>query len=159
LFFQKRLLGCLPQEYISGEPHLHKNLTEKVWNKLVIALYLFTLKLNDMTTEQTLSSLGVREFNPSDTMYVLYKTQGGIPFMCWGVTKLIRIGLTEDGYVKGILLKVTGAKWKQFVLITLNGLDYYEVRLVNDMMVVVKTIDHDIMFDELVDVIDRLIES
>jgi len=112
-----------------------------------------------MTTEQKLSSLGVREFNPSYTMYVLYKTQGGIPFMCWGVTKLIRIGLTEDGYVKGILLKVTGAKWKQFVLITLNGLDYYEVRLVNDMMVVVETIDHDIMFDELVDVIDRLIES
>jgi hypothetical protein len=27
------------------------------------------------------------------------------------------------------------------------------------MMVVVETIDHDIMFDELVDVIDKLIES
>jgi hypothetical protein len=50
-------------------------------------------------------------------------------------------------------------KWKQFVLITLNGLDYYEVRLLNDMMVVHETIDHDIMFDELVDVIDKLIES
>ena len=79
--------------------------------------------------------------------------------MCWGVEKVIRIGLTEDGYVKGLLLKVTGMKWKQFVLITLNGLDYYEVRLINDMMVVVETIDHDVMFDELVDVIDRLIES
>ena len=63
-----------------------------------------------MTTEQKLSSLGVREFNPSDTMYVLYKTQGGIPFMCWGVTKLIRKGLTEDGYVKGQLMKVSGRK-------------------------------------------------
>jgi len=41
----------------------------------------------------------------------------------------------------------------------LNGLDYYEVRLINNMMVVVETIDHDIMFDELVDVIDKLIES
>lgn len=79
--------------------------------------------------------------------------------MCWGVEKVIRIGLTEDGYVKGLLLKVTGMKWKHFVLITLNGLDYYEVRLINDMMVVVETIDHDIMFDELVGVIDGLIES
>jgi hypothetical protein len=79
--------------------------------------------------------------------------------MCWGVEKVIRIGLTEDDYVKGLLLKVTGMKWKHFVLITLNGLDYYEVRLINNMMVVVETIDHDIMFDELVDVIDKLIES
>ena len=112
-----------------------------------------------MTTEQTLSNLGVREFNPNDTLYVLTKTQGGIPYMCWGVQKLIRIGLTEDGYVKGLLMKVNGSKWKHFVLITLNGLDYYEVRLLNSMMVVEQTIDHDIMFDELVDVIDKLIET
>ena len=112
-----------------------------------------------MTTEQTLMELGVREFNPNETLYVLTRTQGGVPYMCWGVKKLIRIGLTEDGYVKGILMKVNGMKWKHFVLITLNGLDYYEVRLVNDMMVVVETINNDIMFDELVDVIDKLIES
>jgi hypothetical protein len=112
-----------------------------------------------MTTEQTLMELGVREFTPNETMYVLTKTQGGIPYMCWGVEKVIRIGLTEDGYVKGLLLKVTGMKWKHFVLITLNGLDYYEVRLINNMMVVVETINNDIMFDELVDVIDKLIES
>ena len=151
--------GLVSQEYISGDVHLHKNLTKKVWNKLVIVLYLYTLNTNDMTTEQTLTKLGVREFDPNQTLYVLTRTQGGLPYMCWGVKKLIRIGLTEDGYVKGILLKVNGMKWKQFVLITLNGLDYYEVRLLNDMMVVVETIDNDIMFDELVDVIDRLIES
>jgi hypothetical protein len=79
--------------------------------------------------------------------------------MCWGVEKVIRIGLTEDGYVKGLLLKVKGMKWEHFVMITLNGLDYYEVRLLNSMLVVEQTIDHDIMFDELVGVIDRLIES
>ena len=118
-----------------------------------------SLKQNDMTTEQTLMSMGVREFDPNQTMYVLTRTQGGIPYMCWGVQKLIRIGLTEDGYVKGLLMKVSGSKWKHFVLITLNGLDYYEVRLLNSMMVVEQTIDHDIMFDDLVNVIDSLIES
>jgi hypothetical protein len=112
-----------------------------------------------MTTEQTLMELGVREFDPNQTLYVLTRTQGGVPYMCWGVKKLIRIGLTEDGYVKGILMKVTGMKWNQFVLITLNGLDYYEVRLLNDMMVVVETINHNIIFEDLVGVIDRLIES
>ncbi len=112
-----------------------------------------------MTTEQTLMKLGVREFNPNETMYVLTKTQGGLPYMCWGVEKVIRIGLTKDGYVKGLLLKVTGSKWKHFVMITLNGLDYYEVRLLNSMLVVEQTIDHDIMFDELVGVIDGLIET
>ena len=112
-----------------------------------------------MTTEQTLTKLGVREFDPNQTLYVLTRTQGGVPYMCWGVKKLIRIGLTEDGYVKGILMKVTGMKWNQFVLITLNGLDYYEVRLLNDMMVVVETINHNIIFEDLVGVIDRLIES
>jgi hypothetical protein len=112
-----------------------------------------------MTTEQTLTKLGVREFDPNQTLYVLTRTQGGLPYMCWGVKRLIRIGLTEDGYVKGILLKVNGMKWNQFVLITLNGLDYYEVRLLNDMMVVVETINHNIIFEDLVGVIDRLIES
>jgi hypothetical protein len=112
-----------------------------------------------MTTEQTLMELGVREFNPNETLYVLTRTQGGVPYMCWGVKKLIRIGLTEDGYVKGILLKVNGMKWNQFVLITLNGLDYYEIRLLNDMMVVVETINYNIIFEDLVNVIDKLIES
>jgi hypothetical protein len=42
--FQKNLTGVLPQEYISGGPHLHKSLTDLFWNKLVIVLYLYTLK-------------------------------------------------------------------------------------------------------------------
>ena len=44
-------------------------------------------------------------------------------------------------------------------MITLNGLDYYEVRLLDKNQEVKVVKDHDIMFDELVDVIDRLIES
>jgi hypothetical protein len=44
LVFSKNLTGVLPQEYISGGPHLHKSLTDLFWNKLVIVLYLYTLK-------------------------------------------------------------------------------------------------------------------
>ena len=57
------------------------------------------------------------------------------------------------------MFKVNGRKWKHWVMITLNGLDYYEVRLLDKNQEVKVVKDHDIMFDELVDVIDRLIES
>jgi hypothetical protein len=106
----------------------------------------------------TLESIGVRMFYPNDTMKVLKHNM--MIYFCWGVDKKIyTIGKESDGWVKGLMLKVNGRKWKQFVLITLNGLDYYEVRLVNKNHEVIVVKDHDIMFDELVDVIDRLIES
>ena len=106
----------------------------------------------------TLESIGVRMFDPNETMKVL--THNPMIFFSWGVQrKIYTIGRESDGWVKGIMLKVNGRKWKHFVLITLNGLDYYEVRLLNKNHEVKEVKDHDIMFDELVDVIDRLIES
>ena len=106
----------------------------------------------------TLESIGVRMFDPNETMKVL--THNLMVYFSWGVEKKIyTIGKESDGWVKGIMLKVNGRKWKHFVLITLNGLDYYEVRLLNKNHEVKEVKDHDIMFDELVDVIDRLIES
>jgi len=106
----------------------------------------------------TLERIGVRMFDPKETMKVL--THDENIFWSWGVGKLIVVGLDpHDSWVNGLMLKVNGRKWKHFVLITLNGLDYYEVRLVNKNHEVVEVKDHDIMFDELVDVIDRLIES
>lgn len=106
----------------------------------------------------TLESIGVRHFNPSETMKVL--THNPMIFFSWGVNrKLYTIGKDEYGEVKGLMLKVNGRKWKHFVLITLNFLDYYEVRLLNKNHEVVETKDHDIMFTELVEVIDSLIES
>jgi hypothetical protein len=44
-------------------------------------------------------------------------------------------------------------------MITLNFMDYYEVRLLTQNFDVIETKDHDIMFDELVDVIDKLVET
>jgi hypothetical protein len=113
-----------------------------------------------MTTENvnTLESIGVREFDPSETMKVL--THNLWIYFSWGVSKQIyTIGKDSDGWVKGIMLKVNGRKWKHFVLITLNGLDYYEVRLLDRNHKVVKVNNYDIEFTNLVNVIDSLIES
>lgn len=113
-----------------------------------------------MTTENvnTLESIGERMFDPNETMKVL--VHNPMVYFSWGPGKKIyTIGKESDGWVKGIMFKVNGRKWKNWVMITLNGLDYYEVRLLDKNQEVKVVKDHDIMFDELVDVIDRLIES
>ena len=80
-------------------------------------------------------------------------------FWSWGVEKkILVIGKESDGWVKGIIFKVNGFKWKQYVMITLNGLDYYEVRLLSQNFDVIETKDHDICFMDLVEVIDKLVE-
>ena len=111
-----------------------------------------------MTKENvnTLESIGVRMFDPNETMKVL--THNLMVYFSWGVEKKIyTIGKESDGWVKGIIFKVNGFKWKQYVMITLNGSDYYEVRLLTQNFDVIETKDHDICFMDLVEVIDKLV--
>jgi hypothetical protein len=44
-------------------------------------------------------------------------------------------------------------------MITLNFMDYYEVRLLTQNFDVIETKDHDICFMDLVEVIDKLVET
>ena len=112
-----------------------------------------------MTTEEKLLTYGSQRFFPyNQTMKVL--TQDFNIFYSWGVEKkILVIGKESDGWVKGIIFKVNGFKWKQYVMITLNGLDYYEVRLLTQNFDVIETKDHDICFMDLVEVIDKLVET
>ena len=112
-----------------------------------------------MTTEEKLLTYGSQiPFPYNQTMKVL--TQDINIFYSWGVEKkILVIGKESDGWVKGIIFKVNGFKWKQYVMITLNGLDYYEVRLLTQNFDVIETKDHDICFMDLVEVIDKLVET
>ena len=112
-----------------------------------------------MTTEEKLLTYGSqRPFEPNQTMKLLQQDIN--IFWSWGVEKkILVIGKESDGWVKGIIFKVNGFKWKQYVMITLNGLDYYEVRLLSQNFDVIETKDHDICFMDLVDVIDKLVET
>lgn len=101
---------------------------------------------------------GLRHFNPRETMKVL--THNQLIFFSWGVSgKIKTIGTNEYNEVKGMLLKVRGRKWKQYVLITLNFLDWYEVHLVNKEFELVERVGGDLCFDELVHTIDQRIET
>ena len=112
-----------------------------------------------MNTEEKLLTYGSqRTFDPNETMKVL--TQDINIYWSWGVErKIFHIGKESDGWVKGIIFKVNGFKWKQYVMITLNFMDYYEVRLLTQNFDVIETKDHDICFMDLVEVIDKLVET
>ena len=112
-----------------------------------------------MTTEEKLLTYGSqRPFEPNQTLKLLQQDIN--IFWSWGVEKkILVIGKESDGWVKGIIFKVNGFKWKQYVMITLNGSDYYEVRLLSQNFDVIETKDHDICFMDLVEVIDKLVET
>lgn len=112
-----------------------------------------------MTTEEKLLTYGSqRPFEPNQTLKLLQQDIN--IFWSWGVEKkILVIGKESDGWVKGIIFKVNGFKWKQYVMITLNGSDYYEVRLLTQNFDVIETKDHDICFMDLVEVIDKLVKT
>lgn len=75
--------------------------------------------------------------------------------MSWGVSKKVGI-MYENMYTLGI--KVQGFLHNGWVYISYNeGLDEYEIRLVGDKNQVLKLIKG-VFFDEMGDVVDRLVE-
>jgi hypothetical protein len=101
---------------------------------------------------------GMRTFNPNETMKVL--THNPMIFWSWGVSgKIKTFGTDEYGEVKGMLLKVNGRKWKKYVLIMLNFMDWYEVHLVNEKYELVEEVGNEICFEDLVEIIDNRIET
>jgi len=113
-------------------------------------------KMNNTETK-TIWNIGERVFDPNQTMSVL--TQDISVYWSWGVQGKIKlVGLEKDGWCKGMILKVNGYKWKKYVMITLNFMDWYEVHLLDNDYNVIERIGGDICFEDLVEVIDRRIE-
>jgi hypothetical protein len=109
-----------------------------------------------MINEIELTKLGERVFHPSECLKALRSNV--MYYHCWGVKKIFGIGTESDGWVKGVLLKVNGAKWKEYVLVTLNWADYYQVRLINKKGEI-KEIEDDIFCEDLNKVVDKMVES
>jgi hypothetical protein len=90
------------------------------------------------------------EFDVNETIKVL--THNKTIYFCWGVSKLYNC---EN---KGLLLKVKGHHFKDYVLITLGWDDLYNVHYLNEELVEVEKIEG-VYFDMLVDIIDERIEK
>ena len=90
-----------------------------------------------------------REFDSDETLMVL-KSPLNI-YWTWGVSKLQKVD------ERGLILKVNGHHWKDYVLITLGWNDTYTVTLLDGDYNPTKSIT-DVYFDVLQTVIDKEIE-
>jgi hypothetical protein len=109
-----------------------------------------------MINEETLITLGEREFIPSECLKALQSNK--LFYACWGVASIASVGKATDGWVKGLVLKVNGAKWSEYVFVSLSYADWYQVRLINRKGEVKDFVD-EICFEDLNYTIDRLIET
>jgi len=97
-----------------------------------------------------------RNFDPKYVLSVLYGTNYyGV--LSWGVSKKIAHA-DEEGEHNALLLKVSGHHHKGWIVITLNFLDYFDVRLVSNKGEVKDTIT-DIFVGDLFNVIDEKVEK
>ena len=90
-----------------------------------------------------------REFDLNETLMVL-KSPINI-YWTWGVEKIYNVKN------QGLILKVNGHHWKNFVLVTLAWNDTYTISLLDEELNPKKTIT-EIYFDMLQNKIDREIE-
>jgi hypothetical protein len=110
------------------------------------------------SVEEKLIDMGCRDIYLPGFVQQLYHPNTMYMVNCWGIQKKLRIKSTEDEHCRGVLLKVNGLKWNKWVYITLNFMDYYEVHLLNDMLEIHTKIE-DVFCEDLVETIDKLIES
>ncbi|MDB9190830.1 hypothetical protein [Parabacteroides distasonis] len=75
-------------------------------------------------------------------------------FMSWGVTEFAATVFKD---LPALRLEVNGRLHTGYVIIALNGSDYYEVYLLKGASS--ECVNEEVCFDELGDVIDRAIES
>ena len=75
-------------------------------------------------------------------------------FMSWGVNEFVATIFRE---LPALRLEVNGRLHSGYVIIALNGSDYYEVYLLKENSA--ECVNEEVCFDELSDVIDRAIES
>lgn len=74
--------------------------------------------------------------------------------MSWGIQEFMA---TIDKDLPGLKFRVNGRLFQGYVLICLNGSDYYEVYLLNEEET--RCISDEVCFDELGEIIDRHVES
>jgi hypothetical protein len=102
-------------------------------------------------TINELKKLTCRYLDQEETMILLRMRPNLLRFWSWGVSKVIPF------LDCGLLLRVNGHHHKGWVFITLNGLDLYDVHLLNCQFKLKESIK-DIHFDDLSVIIDNKIE-
>ena len=122
---------------------------------------MYTIKQKHMSTTTQelrthLESLGERDFHPEETFKVLIHDI--FNWLSWNVQgNPIIVGKCDDGWVKGMIIKVKTPRYKGMVMITLSYSDYYNIRLLDEGLNVTHFNNSEIFFTDLVDEINSLI--
>jgi len=95
----------------------------------------------------------MRDFNIEDALNQL--TRNRSIWWSWGVQNVTK--LKHGRSVRGMSFRVNGMKFQGVVVVTVNGLDYYEVRFLKEDGSF--ELISDIYADNLVQVIDEYVEK
>jgi len=121
----------------------------------------YTIKQKDMSTttldlKKHLELLGERDFLPEETFKVL--VHDIFNWLSWNVQgNPTIIGKCDDGWVKGMIIKVKTPRYKGMVMITLSYSDYYNIRLLDNEFNVTHFNNGEIFFTDLVSEINDLV--
>jgi hypothetical protein len=103
-----------------------------------------------------LETLGERDFHPEETFKVLIHDI--FNWLSWNVQgNPIIVGKCDDGYVKGMILRMKTPRYKGLVMITLSYSDYYNIRLLDNEFNVTHFNNNEIFFTDLVSEINDLV--
>lgn len=122
---------------------------------------MYTIKQKHMSTTTQelrthLESLGERDFHPEETFKVLIHDI--FNWLSWNVQgNPIIVGKCDDGYVKGMILRMKTPRYKGLVMITLSYSDYYNIRLLDNEFSVTHFNNNEIFFTDLVSEINDLV--
>jgi len=121
----------------------------------------YTIKQKHMSTTTQelrthLETLGERDFHPEETFKVLIHDI--FNWLSWNVQgNPIVVGKCDDGYVKGMILRVKTPRYSGMFMITLSYADYYNIRLLDNEFNVTHFNNNEIFFTDLVSEINDLV--
>jgi hypothetical protein len=98
----------------------------------------------------------MRPFNMDDGVNLL--KSGGMVTMSWGIHNLDALYVGDKDDCRGLIFEVQGHHFQGSVALTVNGLDYYEVRFFKDGELQEDMTMTDLFVGDMIEQIDRVVE-
>jgi hypothetical protein len=81
---------------------------------------------------------------------------GGAIVLSWGIENIQPLKVKKEEY--GMSFEVNGMHFQGTVILSINGLDYYEVRFAKDGEIIEDMTVKDVCVFDLIDTIDKIVE-
>jgi hypothetical protein len=98
----------------------------------------------------------MRPFNMDDGIKLL--KSGGSITMSWGIHDLDALYVGDSDDCRGLIFEVQGMHFTGSVALSVNFMDYYEVRFFKDGVIQDDMTMNDVFVTELIELIDKVVE-